>query len=93
MKIGDLKLKVGAPDAERLLSLTGCSVDAMRATLESPCICSTVAGALLACAPADAPERHDLARMIAAAGVDSVRTEVLALYQPVEQVPDAEIEE
>jgi hypothetical protein len=82
MKIGELKMKVAAPDPARLLSSTGYTPEAMAALLDTGTLMAgTVAAALLACASGDdLPERHDLARAIAAEGVAGVQEQVRRLY-------------
>jgi hypothetical protein len=79
MKIGKLELG-GRPDPERLLASTGYSPAAMHELLERLLHRRHVAAALLACTGDKLPDRHELATLIAEAGVDQVRAEVRELY-------------
>lgn len=83
MRIGSLKLQLARPENldELLLAMTGCSAEETCAHLRSPCIASTVAGALLPFIAGEKPVRHSLAEAIAAAGLDEVRRRVLELYE------------
>lgn len=96
MKIGDLEVDAGAPDAERLRIATGQSVASMRDLLSRPLLAGTVARALSACVEEVEGETRDLAlwaRTIAAEGVSGVRAEVLKLYEEADTlVLDAEAE-
>jgi hypothetical protein len=81
MKIADYDLRLGPPNADRLLALSGQRPAAMANLLEGPLIASTVAAAVLACATGeDLPTQHDLAVAIEADGVDQVRSEIRKKY-------------
>lgn len=90
IKIGKLALKTGAPDEARLLSSSGCSAAEMRRLLAGPCLASTIAAALLACATGEQlPRLSALATAIADAGCEAVRRRVLKLYQSRKRGPRA----
>jgi len=92
VKIGKLKLETAAPDEARLLSGTGLSVAEMGQYLRRSCSAGTVAAALEACI-ADPPHRHALAELIAAAGVEKVRRQLLGLYPAPKEVLSEEEDE
>jgi hypothetical protein len=79
IQIGQLKLKVGAPDPERLVESSGQSVAAMRRLLDGNLFAGIVAKALHACLKAE-HDVHDLAVRIEHAGVAEVRALVRELY-------------
>jgi hypothetical protein len=85
MKIGNLDLEVGAPDAERLLSSTGLSVAEMREHLRSTTAPGLIARALAACI-GEGEAIAGLARSIAEHGVRAARAEILKLYDEAETV-------
>lgn len=81
MKIGNLELRTGTPDEARLLSSASCSVAEMRRLLAGECLAGTVAKALLACCSSeDRPDSAELARAIAAHGIEKVKSRVARLY-------------
>ena len=81
VKIGRLELETGAVDEAALLSSAGVRPERMAQVLRGYTSAGVVAAALNACL-SEPRERADLARRISAEGVDSVRREVLALYDP-----------
>lgn len=92
MKIGEIELEAGAPDAERLLASTGLSVAEMLQRLRSSVPAHLLARAIHACA-AEAEGVAALARAIAAEGVETVRAQALKLYEEaMTLVLDAEAE-
>ena len=83
MKIGEKTYRLSRPTNldEQLVEMTGCAAHEMPGLLRGSSIASTIAAALLPHISGDKPGRHALAEEIAAAGIDDVRRDVLALYE------------